>query len=588
MNIIDKIIIWREKHIKEKTFVLILSLFVGFFTAIAAFILKSLVHFIQTFLTQNFNLEGVNYLYLVYPIIGIFFAWAFVYFIVKDDISHGVTKILYFISQRQSRIKRHNIWTSVVASSITIGFGGSVGAEAPMVLTGSAIGSNVGSMFKMNHKTLQTLIGCGAAAALAAIFKAPIAGVLFTLEVLMLDLTLSSVVPLLICAVTATSTSYILSGSQPVFDFVVNEPFSVSRIPYIVLLGLFCGFVSLYFTRGMNWMEDIFRKLASPYKKMAFGGIILSVLIFLFPSLYGEGYDTIEYLLGNHPENVTNGSIFRDFDHGWLLVAYLGLVVIFKIFASCATNGSGGTGGIFAPSLFMGCISGFILAKSINLSGIADMPEENFALAGMAGVMAGVMHSPLTAIFLIAELTGGYTLFMTLMITAVISYITILIFEPYSLYAMRLAKKGELITHHKDKAVLTMLKMGNVIEKDFQTVAPEQSLGELVKIISTSHRNLFPVVDYNGKLMGIVQLDDIRNIMFRPMLYSRFKVEQLMTAPPAFVNEDATMEKVMELFESTNAWNLPVIDKEGKYVGFVSKSKIFNSYRSVLVHFSEE
>jgi CIC family chloride channel protein len=588
VNIIDKIIIWREKHIKEKTFVLILSLFVGFFTAIAAFILKSLVHFIQTFLTQNFNLEGVNYLYLVYPIIGIFFAWAFVYFIVKDDISHGVTKILYFISQRQSRIKRHNVWTSVVASSITIGFGGSVGAEAPMVLTGSAIGSNVGSMFKMNHKTLQTLIGCGAAAALAAIFKAPIAGVLFTLEVLMLDLTLSSVVPLLICAVTATSTSYILSGSQPVFDFVVNEPFSVSRIPYIVLLGLFCGFVSLYFTRGMNWMEDIFRKLASPYKKMAFGGIILSVLIFLFPSLYGEGYDTIEYLLGNHPENVTNGSIFRDFDHGWLLVAYLGLVVIFKIFASCATNGSGGTGGIFAPSLFMGCISGFILAKCINLSGIADMPEENFALAGMAGVMAGVMHSPLTAIFLIAELTGGYTLFMTLMITAVISYITILIFEPYSLYAMRLAKKGELITHHKDKAVLTMLKMGNVIEKDFQTVAPEQSLGELVKIISTSHRNLFPVVDYNGKLMGIVQLDDIRNIMFRPMLYSRFKVEQLMTAPPAFVNEDATMEKVMELFESTNAWNLPVIDKDGKYVGFVSKSKIFNSYRSVLVHFSEE
>jgi len=588
VNIIDKIIIWREKHIKEKTFVLILSLFVGFFTAIAAFILKSLVHFIQTFLTQNFNLEGVNYLYLVYPIIGIFFAWAFVYFIVKDDISHGVTKILYFISQRQSRIKRHNVWTSVVASSITIGFGGSVGAEAPMVLTGSAIGSNVGSMFKMNHKTLQTLIGCGAAAALAAIFKAPIAGVLFTLEVLMLDLTLSSVVPLLICAVTATSTSYILSGSQPVFDFVVNEPFSVSRIPYIVLLGLFCGFVSLYFTRGMNWMEDIFRKLASPYKKMAFGGIILSVLIFLFPSLYGEGYDTIEYLLGNHPENVTNGSIFRNFDHGWLLVAYLGLVVIFKIFASCATNGSGGTGGIFAPSLFMGCISGFILAKCINLSGIADMPEENFALAGMAGVMAGVMHSPLTAIFLIAELTGGYTLFMTLMITAVISYITILIFEPYSLYAMRLAKKGELITHHKDKAVLTMLKMGNVIEKDFQTVAPEQSLGELVKIISASHRNLFPVVDYNGKLMGIVQLDDIRNIMFRPMLYSRFKVEQLMTAPPAFVNEDATMEKVMELFESTNAWNLPVIDKDGKYVGFVSKSKIFNSYRSVLVHFSEE
>ncbi len=588
MVLIDKIIAWREKHIEEKNFVLLLSLVVGFLTAIAAFCLKSLVHIIQTLLTQNFNIEGVNYLYLIYPVVGIFLAWAFVHYIVRDDISHGVTKILYFISQRQSRIKRHNTWTSIVASSVTIGFGGSVGAEAPMVLTGSAIGSNVGSLFKMNHRTLQTLIGCGAAAALAAIFKAPIAGVLFTLEVLMLDLTLSSVVPLLICAVTATSTSYILSGSEPIFDFVVNEPFSVSRIPFIVLLGLFCGLVSLYFTRGMNWLEDIFRKLATPYKKMAFGGVILSVLIFVFPSLYGEGYDTISYLLSNHPEEVTNGSLFNSFTQGWWLVLYLALVVIFKIFASCATNGAGGTGGIFAPSLFMGCLAGFILAQVLNLLGIANVPAENFALAGMAGVMAGVMHSPLTAIFLIAELTGGYSLFMTLMITSVISYITILIFEPYSLYAMRLAKKGELITHHKDKAVLTMLKMGNVIEKDFQCVAPELSLGELVKIISTSHRNLFPVVDGNGKLLGIVLLDDIRNIMFRPVLYSRFKVEQLMVSPPAFVNEDAPMEKVMELFESTNAWNLPVVDKDGKYVGFVSKSKIFNSYRSVLVHFSEE
>jgi CIC family chloride channel protein len=582
-------IAWREKNVKERNFVLFLSLLVGVFTALAAYILKSLIHFIQEILKKGITIDSANWLYLIYPIIGITIASLFVRKVVKDDISHGVTKILYAISQGKARIKLHNIWTSIVASSITIGFGGSVGAEAPIVLTGSAIGSNLGSFFKMNQKTLQLMLGCGAAGALAGIFKAPIAGVLFTLEVLMLDLTMASLIPLMICSVTATSVSYFLTGSEPMFNFVITEPFSVYKIPTIILLGLVCGFISLYFTRGMNWLENIFRKLTVPYKKLVVGGVILSILIFFFPSLYGEGYDTISLLLSEKTEEVMDGSVFYTAtSNNWLLILYLGLIVIFKIFATSATNGAGGTGGIFAPSLFMGCITGFIVARLINMSGLTSIPEANYAFAGMAGVMAGVMHSPLTAIFLIAELTGGYSLFMTLMITSTISYLTIIVFEPHSLYAMRLAKRGELVTHHKDRAVLTLLKMDSVIEKDLQVVDPEMTLGELIKVISQSKRNIFPVVNSGGKLLGIVLLDDIRNIMFRPELYHRFKVRKLMISPPAKVNVDLPMEKVMDLFEKTNAWNLPVIDSEDKYLGFVSKSKIFNSYRNVLVHFSDD
>jgi len=584
-----KMIAWREKHIKERNFVLFLSFLVGIFTALAAFVLKTLIHFIQEILKKGIHTDSANWLYLVYPIIGITLAGLFVRKIVKDDISHGVTKILYAISQKKARIKAHNIWTSIVASATTIGFGGSVGAEAPIVLTGSAIGSNLGSFFKMNQKTLQLMIGCGAAGAIAGIFKAPIAGVLFTLEVLMLDLTMASLIPLLICAVTAASIAYLLTGGEPMFHFVVSEPFSVQGIPTIILLGLACGFISLYFTRGMNRLENIFRKLKLPYKKLMLGGVILSVLIFFFPALYGEGYDTISALLSENAGEVMNGSVFHaDSSSSTALIIYLSLIVVFKIFATAATNGAGGTGGIFAPSLFMGCLTGFIVARLINMSGLMAVPEANYAFAGMAGVMAGVMHSPLTAIFLIAELTGGYSLFMTLMITSLISYLTIKVFEPHSLYAMRLAKRGELVTHHKDKAVLTLLKMDSVIEKDLQTVNPEMMLGELIKVISNSKRNIFPVVDDDGKLLGIVLLDDIRNIMFRPELYQRFNVQKVMISPPAKVNIDLPMEKVMDIFEKTNAWNLPVIDNEDKYVGFVSKSKIFNSYRNVLVHFSDD
>ena len=571
ITLIQRFIRWRENNIKEKQFILILSFLVGIFTAFAALILKFFIHSIQNFLTDNFNATEANYLYLVYPVVGIFLSGWFVRNIVKDDISHGVTKILYAISRRQGRIKRHNVWSSTIASAITIGFGGSVGAEAPIVLTGSAIGSNLGSVFKMEHRTLMLLVGCGAAGAIAGIFKAPIAGLVFTLEVLMIDLTMSSLLPL--------------------FKFHLDQAFELERIPFVILLGIFCGLVSLYFTRAMNSVEGVFGKLNNPYKKLALGGVMLSVLIFLFPPLYGEGYDTIELLLNGTSnadwDTVLNNSLF--YGYGNLLLVYLCLIILLKVFASSATNGGGGCGGIFAPSLYLGCIAGFIFSHFSNdFEFSAYLPEKNFALMGMAGVMSGVMHAPLTGVFLIAELTGGYDLFLPLMIVSVSSYLTIIAFEPHSIYSMRLAKKGQLLTHHKDRAVLTLMKMENVVETDFVTVHPEMDLGELVKAIASSHRNVFPVTDKEGVLIGIVLLDDIRNIMFRQELYHRFTVSKLMTSAPAKLFNTDGMEQVMQTFDDTKAWNLPVVNEEGKYLGFVSKSKIFNSYRQVLVHFSED
>ncbi|MCL1943449.1 MAG: chloride channel protein [Candidatus Azobacteroides sp.] len=585
-----KLLLWREKHIPEKHFVLILSFIVGILSACTAILLRGLIHLIQKILTDNFNINEANFLYLIYPAIGILLASLFVKYIVKDDISHGVTKILFAISQKQSRIKPHNIWSSIVASSLTIGFGGSVGAEAPIVLTGSAIGSNLGRMFKMEQRTMMLLLGCGAAGAIGGIFKAPIAGLVFTIEVLLLDLTMTSVMPLLISSVTAATIAYIFSGTEAIFKFSMTEPFQMHRIPYVLLLGVFCGLVSLYFTRTMNWLENRFRKLNTWYKKLAVGSVILSLLIFVFPPLYGEGYSTITLLLDNESSKLVDGSLFFSLaSNYWLFLGYLFLILLFKVFASSATNGAGGTGGIFAPSLFLGCLSGFIFSHSINYFDIVQyLPEKNFSLMGMAGVMAGVMHAPLTGVFLIAELTGGYDLFLPLMLVVISSYLTIIAFEPQSIYSMRLAQKGELITHHKDKAVLTLLKMENVIETDFEKIKPDMFLGDLIKVISRSSRNIFPVVDKSGILRGIVLLDDIRNIMFRPELYYRFRIEKLMTSPPARLSVNMPMERVMKIFDDTNAWNLPVVDETGKYIGFVSKSKIFNSYRKVLVHFSED
>jgi CIC family chloride channel protein len=589
-GIIQHLIIWRENHIKEKHFILILSFFVGAFSALAALILKFFIRVIQNFLTNSFNSTNVNYLYLVYPVIGILLAGLFVRYIVKDDISHGVTKILYSISRRQGRIKRHNIWSSVIASAITIGFGGSVGAESPVVLTGSAIGSNLGSLFKMDHHTLMLLVGCGAAGAISGIFKAPIAGLVFTLEVLMIDLTMTSLMPLLISSVTAATVTFIITGQEAMFKFNMDQPFLLNRIPYVIMLGILCGFVSLYFTRAMNFFENIFGKLNSPYKKLLLGGVVLSGLIFIFPPLYGEGYDTIELLINGSStadwNSVMNNSMFYGSNN---LIMYLSMIILFKVFASTATNGGGGCGGLFAPTLYLGCLTGFVFSYFSNSHGLSVfLPEKNFALMGMAGVMSGIMHAPLTGVFLIAELTGGYGLFLPLMIVSVCSYLTIIIFEPNSIYSMRLAKKGELLTHHKDKAVLTLLKLDNFVETDFVVVSPQMELGELVRAVSSSCRNIFPVVDSEGKLLGVVNLDDIRNIMFRQELYHRFTVSKLMTSAPARLLNTDSMEQVMRTFDDMKVWNLPVVTVDGKYVGFISKSKVFNSYRQVLVHFSDE
>ncbi len=594
-NWLDRFNEWREKNVKLKRFVLILSFVVGILTALAACLLKFLIEWIKEFLTENFDITGANWMYLVYPVIGIFLTGLFVRNIVKDDISHGVTKILYAISRKQSRIKRHNTWSSLIASAITIGFGGSVGAEAPIVLTGSAIGSNLGSAFRLEHRTLMLLVGCGAAGAVSGIFKAPIAGLVFTLEVLMIDLTMGSLLPLLVSCVTAATLSYLLTGNEAMFAFSMDQPFLMERIPAVMLLGILCGLVALYFTRSMNWFENIFRRYSNPYAKLLLGGILLSILIFLFPPLYGEGYDTIGLLLNGTTEQewdmVMNNSIFYGDER--LLLVYLSLIVLFKVFATTATNGGGGCGGTFAPSLFLGCVTGFVFAHFCNGYELApvisdNLPEKNFALLGMAGLMSGVMHAPLTGVFLIAELTGGYDLFLPLMMVSVSAYLTIIIFEPHSIYSMRLAKKGELLTHHKDKAVLTLMNIESVVETDFEKVHPEDDLGQMVKVISKAKRNMFPVVDGRGGLLGIVILDDIRNIIFRQELYHRFYVGSFMVTPPARINIEDSMEVVMKKFDETKAWNLPVVDSEGRYKGFLSKSRILNSYRQMLVDFSED
>jgi len=580
-----RFLLWRERHIRERNFILIISFLVGICAATASLLLKFLIHTIQQLLWANIR-EGANYWLLLYPIIGILLAGVFVYYVVRDDISHGVTKILYAISQRKSRIKPHNMWSSLVASSLTIGFGGSVGAEAPIVLTGAAIGSNLGRLFRMEQKTLMLLVGCGAAGAVAGIFKAPIAGLVFVIEVLMLDLTMTSVLPLLISSVTAATMSYVFSGTEAMFQFSQTEEFVMERIPYVLLLGIFCGLVSLYFTRAMLRVEGIYAGLSHRWQRFILGAAMLSILIFLFPPLYGEGYDTIETLLNGDFIHLMDQSPFLGMENGyWGIVIFLGLILLTKVFASAATNGGGGCGGVFAPSLYIGCIAGFFFSHVLNFFGLpVDLPEKNFALMGMAGTMSAVMHAPLTGVFLIAELTGGYNLFLPLMITSIGSYVTIRAFEPHSLYTMRLAQKGELLTHHKDKAVLTLMNVGSVIETDFIAVRPDMSLGDVVKeAIAKSSRSMFPVVDTEGVLLGIVLVDNIRNIMFRPELYERFRVSRFMVSPPARIVNDMPMEKIMHIFDDTKAWNLPVVDTEGKYIGFVSKSKIFNAYREVLV-----
>ena len=584
-----RVVRWRERHLREERFIYVLALVVGLVCGLAAQLLKTLIHLISGFLNAHLSATTANFTYLIYPVVGILIVTLFVKYVVKDNISHGVTRVLYAISQRKSRLKKKNMYASLVASSITIGFGGSVGAEGPIVFTGAAIGSNIGQAFRLSPKLLMLLVGCGAAAGIAGIFRAPIAGMLFTLEVLMIDFTGATVMPLLIASITGATVAYITEGYNAEFFFSQSEPFYTRKIPYVILLGIVTGFISLYFTRMMMRMEGLFRKIKQTWLKIITGGAILASLIFLFPPLYGEGYGAINNLLEGNVGSIVDGSLFYiDRDSVWFIALYIALIVLMKVFATSATNGAGGVGGTFAPSLFVGAMAGFAFAFILNNLDIGiHISNKNFALMGMAGVMAGVMHAPLMAIFLTAEMTGGYELFLPLLIVSALSYMTIKIFEPYSIYSMRLAQKGELMTNEKDQAVLTLLKIDSLIERDCHVVHPEMTLKEMVDVISQSHRNIFPVTDAQGTLVGMVLLDDIRNIMFRPDLYRKMTVSRFMMMPPARIEVTDSMENVMNTFDKTNAWNLPVVS-DGKYVGLVSKSKIFNSYRRVLRHYSDD
>ena len=583
---------WRVNHVSDRTFLLILAFLVGLLSAVAAFILHGLINIIVDLLTGRFETNTYHWLYLVYPVIGIYLTSLFVRHIVKDNISHGITRILYAISSNRSRLKSHNTWSSVIASAITIGFGGSVGAEAPIVLTGSAIGSNLGRMFQLDNKTLMTLVGCGAAGAIAGIFKAPIAGLVFTLEVLMIDLTMASLLPILISCVTATCFTYVLRGNAVLFSFHLDSDWTVERIPACILLGITCGLVSLYFIRTMNACEDVFARFKNrPYVKLAIGGITLSTLIFLFPSLYGEGYHSINLLLNGRTEadwnQLLEDSLF--YGHSEYLVLYVGMVLLTKVFATSATNGGGGCGGTFAPSLFIGCFSGFFFSRLWNMHQIGVyVPEKNFALLGMAGVMSGVMHAPFTGIFLIAEITSGYNLFMPLMIVSVASYLTINIFEPHSIYGMRLAKQGRLVTHHTDHAVLTLMSLDSVIDRDYQAVAPDMELGQMVHQISRSHSDVLPVTDAAGTLLGEINIMKIRHVVFRTELYHHFMASQLMSEPAATLGDETPMNEVMRTFERTQADWLPVLDKNLHLKGYISRKRMYEMYRKMVHDMSQD
>ena len=583
---------WRVAHVSEKMFMIILALLIGFFAAVAAFSLHWIINQIVSLLTSSFDRTGANWLYLVYPVVGIYLTSLFVRYVVKDNISHGITRILYAISTNKSRLKSHNCWSSVIASAITIGFGGSVGAEAPIVLTGSAIGSNLGQIFHLDRKMLMTLVGCGAAGAIAGIFKAPIAGLVFTLEVLMIDMTMSALLPILVSCVTATCFTYIFSGDASLFTFHLDSEWSVQRIPACVLLGISCGLVSLYFIRMMGACENVFAKFKDhPHIKLAIGGTVLSLLIFLFPALYGEGYISINLLLNGRTEadwnQILNNSLFSG--QGSMLIPYIALVLFTKVMATSATNGGGGCGGTFAPSLFIGCFTGFLFSRLWNMNEIGVyIPEKNFSLLGMAGVMSGVMHAPLTGIFLIAELTGGYSMFMPLMIVSVCAYLTIIIFEPHSIYGSRLAKQGKLITHHTDHAVLTLMNLDSVIEKDYLSVTPDMELGQIVHKISRSHSTVIPVLDAGGMLLGEIDIMKIRNVMFRIELYHHFMASQLMTDPKARLSDTTPMVDVMQAFDKTGANWLPVLDMDNRLKGYISRQRIYTMYRKMVADMSED
>jgi chloride channel protein, CIC family len=591
MKISDRVIrfiSWLKVRMNHRQLMYMFSLFIGIISGLAAVLLKSAVHFTHQFVLHQGGLFQINFLYLAFPMLGIGLTILYVRFFVKDEMGHGITKILYSISKKGGYLRPHNSYSSIIAATLTVGFGGSVGLESPIVVTGSSMGSSLGRLFGMNYKSITTLIGCGAAGAIAGIFKAPVAGVIFALEVLMLDVSVRSIIPLLISAVTGATISYLFLDPGVSLHYPVEGTFNLENIPWYVVLGIFTGFVSLYFTRVTIWVESLFSAISKQWIRLLTGGLVLGMLILIFPLFYGEGYDILNIFLAGDIGEIAQGSFFYGhLDNLLYFLLFMALVLLFKPIVMTATTGAGGVGGIFAPAMFMGGFTGYFAARVLNLFSFIQVPEKNFVLSGMAGLMAGVMHAPLFAIFLIAEITGGYVLFIPLMITATISFITNKYFEPHSIYTHRIAKRGELITHNKDKAILTLLEMDKLIEKDFLTVSPEDSLGKLVKSISRSKRNLFPVITGQNMLVGVVLLDSIRHIIFNADMYNRVYVRDLMQPPPTHISPGESMESVMKKFEEHEAWNLPVINN-GEYIGFLSKSKLFSYYRQWLIEISEE
>ena len=581
----------RLKRISEHNLLLIMSFVVGVLSGLAAVILKKLVEWIQEGLSDSFADSLGAAFYIVIPGIGMLLAMLFCRFVIKDGIGHGVTKVLQAVSKNEYRIRPHNMWSSVAASSVTIGFGGSVGAEAPIVYTGAAIGSNFARYMGMSYRNMTILLGCGAAAAVAGIFKAPLAGVLFVLEILLFNISMTSMMPLLISTVSATVISYIFLGQDTPFQCTLT-PFDLRNIPFYIILGLFCGGCSIYFIRTTLWLEDKIGRMKNPYLKWVLCAMGLGILIFLFPPLYGEGYGSLGALL-NGTELSLDGQTPLAFmtDSVWAVPVFFLLILILKVFSMTMTNAGGGVGGTFGPTLFIGAIAGFVVARSFNLalSGTSlTVPEQNFVLVGMAGLMAGVMQAPMTAIFLIAEISGGYDLFLPLILTATIAFGTTRVVEKFSIYTKRIAQKGELLTHDSDQAVLTLMKVSDVIEKDFSTVEIDAPFESLVKVVAESNRNIFPVLDSRNRFQGYVSLADIRKYMFRPELQKTTFVYNYMKSAEEYVYEDDKMDVVMKKFEITDAWNLPVVKQDRTYIGFVSKSKIFSVYRSELKMVSQD
>lgn len=590
VSVMRRFLSWRIKNMSEQNFLMILAVIIGVTAGLGAVIIKNGVHLIRDLLTSNIVADYQTYLFFILPSIGILIAVLYIRFIIRQPVGHGIPSVLFAISRTNGVIKRHNIFSSIVTSVFTVGFGGSVGLEGPTVATGAAIGSNIGQLFRLNYKNITLLLGLASAAAMSAIFKSPIAAVVFAIEVIMIDLTMASVIPLLIASVTGVLTSYFFLGQTVMYTFDEEIGFVLKDIPYYIILGLLAGLISVYFTKMYIFIESSFVKINKWYLKWFIGGSALGVLIYLFPSLYGEGYEAVNACLKNDIDYgpLFNNNLFNPSPDDLLMILGLFLFVIFfKAIATSVTFGAGGVGGIFAPTLFLGAYTGVFFTTLLKYLGVTNLQTSNFALVGMGGLIAGVLHAPLTAVFLIAEITGGYQLFVPLMITATISYATIRIFVKNSVYTHQLARRGELITHHKDRAILSMMKVEKLIERDFKTVGPDQTLGDLVKVVANSKRNLYPVIDSDGRFCGIIMLDDIRNIMFKPELYDQKSISSLMFMPATSVEPDESMEQVAKKFQETRHYNLPVI-KDGKYIGFVSRANVFSEYRKLLREFSDE